>query len=402
MQIRMTFLCALAIALFAAAADAATKPAATSAASSSKQACGSTAAVAAVQTPKGNPERTAYLSDWVKIWVCLLDAFRLDADKEQKDVTLFINGVDSGVKADKVDLDEGSMTFPLSRNDKNKPLWAPLLYNPIFEHDETIFLSVGKSGDTPLPRLPQANMHITFDKIYLDGWSWLWVFFLLGVVVAAVQYARKSDMLRDSPRINGKLQTYSLARVQMAWWFILILVAYVLIWMVTGDRDTIPVSLLGLMGISAATALAAIAITPRAQERAILARDALDQRRDNVVAKIKAIDDAVAASTDPTVQAELTKRKTELQKELGDIALQATQITAESPSRNLWYDLVTNDDGAVALERFQIVVWTIVLGGIFVTAVVWDLTMPEFNATLLALMGISSGTYVGFKLPQKS
>jgi hypothetical protein len=27
--------------------------------------------------------------------------------------------------------------------------------------------------------------------------------------------------------------------------------------------------------------------------------------------------------------------------------------------------------------------------------------MPEFSATMLALMGISSGTYIGFKLPMR-
>jgi hypothetical protein len=27
--------------------------------------------------------------------------------------------------------------------------------------------------------------------------------------------------------------------------------------------------------------------------------------------------------------------------------------------------------------------------------------MPEFDTTLLGLMGISSGTYIGFKFPEK-
>lgn len=27
--------------------------------------------------------------------------------------------------------------------------------------------------------------------------------------------------------------------------------------------------------------------------------------------------------------------------------------------------------------------------------------MPEFDGTLLALMGISSGTYLGFKIPER-
>jgi len=366
------------------------------------QLCGNEPAVAGVETPTANRERTAYLGDWVKIWICHTDAFLLEASKEQKDVTLFVNGVDTGVKADKINLDHGSMTFPLARDEKNKALWAPLLYNPIFEREEQLYLSAGRRGDPPLPRLPVANMRITFDKIYLTGWYWIWAVLLVGVVFASVAYARNSDMLRDGPRTNNQLQTYSLARVQMAWWFILVLVAYVLIWIVTGDRDSIPASLVGLMGISAATALAAVAITPRAEERAALAREDLDRRRNAVAEKINVLDTALAGTTDATVQAELTKRKAELQHELIDIALAATNITAASPSTNIWHDLVTDDRGSVALDRFQIVVWTVVLGLIFTSSVIWDLTMPEFNATLLALMGISSGTYIGFKFPQKN
>ena len=47
------------------------------------------------------------------------------------------------------------------------------------------------------------------------------------------------------------------------------------------------------------------------------------------------------------------------------------------------------------------VVWTIVLGVIFAWSVYRNMTMPEFDASLLTLMGISSGTYVGFKFPEK-
>ncbi len=44
--------------------------------------------------------------------------------------------------------------------------------------------------------------------------------------------------------------------------------------------------------------------------------------------------------------------------------------------------------------------WTVVLGIIFIHTVYTTLAMPEFNATLLALMGVSSSAYVGFKFPQ--
>jgi hypothetical protein len=46
-------------------------------------------------------------------------------------------------------------------------------------------------------------------------------------------------------------------------------------------------------------------------------------------------------------------------------------------------------------------VWTIVLGIIFVISAYTDLLMPNFSATLLGLMGISAGTYVGFKFPEQ-
>jgi hypothetical protein len=65
-------------------------------------------------------------------------------------------------------------------------------------------------------------------------------------------------------------------------------------------------------------------------------------------------------------------------------------------------DLISDDRGVVALDRLQVMVWTLVLGGIFLSSVFAYLTMPEFSATMLALMGISSGTYIGFKLPWKN
>lgn len=43
----------------------------------------------------------------------------------------------------------------------------------------------------------------------------------------------------------------------------------------------------------------------------------------------------------------------------------------------------------------------LVLGVIFLSSVYNQLTMPEFSATLLGLMGISAGTYIGFKFPEQ-
>ena len=61
---------------------------------------------------------------------------------------------------------------------------------------------------------------------------------------------------------------------------------------------------------------------------------------------------------------------------------------------------ILRDDTGVSFHRFQMVGWTLVPGVVFVTSVYRELALPDFSATLLGLMGISSGTYLGFKLPQ--
>jgi hypothetical protein len=291
-----------------------------------------------------NPDsHQVYLGDWVLIRVCNLPKLLQEASAAQTSVTLFVEGMDSGNEPVGVDMESGTLTFVLDRNEKNRNLWKPFLYDPLFDREVSIRLSVGLRGERPLPRLPNANLTLHLQKLWVDWTTWCWLALLLAFTAAIVLASVYTDMLRDGPPVGPALdrvpQPYSLGRSQMAWWFFLIVISFVFIWLVTSDRDTIPPSLLGLMGISAATALVAAAIP----ERQALARS----------------------------------------------------------SRGWWRDLITDVHGVVALDRLQIVVWTIVLSGIFLTSVVWDLTMPEFNTTLLALMGISSGTYLGFKLPHK-
>ena len=93
---------------------------------------------------------------------------------------------------------------------------------------------------------------------------------------------------------------------------------------------------------------------------------------------------------------------TVLEKRRDALIVERSNLGAFASSHGFWRDLVTDDRGAVALDRFQIVAWTAILGGVFLQSVVWDLSMPDFSATTLALMGISSGTYIGFKLPGRA
>jgi len=378
--------------------------------------CESAQAVAGIGSPPENPRRTVYLGDYATVWVCHADAFLAEAEAREEKVTLYVNGVDTHNEPVAVDDATGAIRFVLDRNEENKKLWSLLLYSPLLYPEEEIVLGIGKGGDRPLPRVKGANTRLTFRKLWIDFTTWLWLALLAAVVVMLIIYSRRTDLLRDGPALGGIRQPYSLARTQMAWWFILVVIGYVFIWLVTGDGDTIPVSLLGLLGISAATALAAVAVSPPTGRAATMRKMIEDEiaATDQSIVRIEADLDASAlriaeaksagraTASLEALQTNLRQKRDEAEGLRARLVDQLSGVTSIIRTSGLWRDLVTDDRGAAALDRLQIVVWTLVLGGVFLYTVLWDLSMPEFNGTLLALMGISSGTYIGFKLPNKT
>src|SRR5262249_40260665 len=93
---------------------------------------------------------------------------------------------------------------------------------------------------------------------------------------------------------------------------------------------------------------------------------------------------------------------------LGAVMIESTNAGApagaavpQPTSHGFLRDILGDSGGNIGLHRFQIVVWTLVLGIMFSVSVVTELTMPEFSSTLLTAMGISAGTYLGFKFPEK-
>ena len=69
-------------------------------------------------------------------------------------------------------------------------------------------------------------------------------------------------------------------------------------------------------------------------------------------------------------------------------------------SEGFFKDILSDANG-ISFPRFQTAGWTLVLGVIFVVSVYRVLSMPDFDPQLLMLMGISSGTYIGFKFPER-
>ena len=211
-------------------------------------------------------------------------------------------------------------------------------------------------------------------------------------LVAFFWLVKATEILQD---VNAPLRPdgqspYSLARVQMAFWFFLVVAAWFLLFLVTKDIDTLTGSVLILMGISAGTAVGSAIVD------AGTAIDASERMR-NVVADPKALgqrvnelrDSLAKTRTRVTVSdAEQDGASAEFKRLAAELTLAESQemFFRRRPWLRVIYDLL-GDDGHISFHRFQVAVWTLVLGFVFVIRVLSELAMPEFSATVLGLMG---------------
>jgi hypothetical protein len=327
--------------------------------------------VGASQIKKGGALRES-----VQVKVEHLDMLMSAAAAASTKPVLFLNGQEmKGVFG--VEEYPGTLVFQLQRTTDNQDAWKPILSRPGLA-PVSLVLSVGLPGGTPV--LTQWNdFQLTIlHPDWLAAWSILFLI-ALGFFLYA---AKKSSMLRESGPIPagapaGSEAAFSLGRCQMAWWFFIILAAYLFLFMVTWDFDTITAGTLGLMGIAAGTAMAGATV---------------DTSKNSSMAAEKAQLQTEAASVpQPTAvrTAQIASRIAELDKQLS------------TPLHTTWLDDLLSDANGLSFHRFQMFVWTIVLGVIFAISAYTDLLMPNFSATLLGLMGISAGTYVGFKFPEQ-
>jgi hypothetical protein len=107
---------------------------------------------------------------------------------------------------------------------------------------------------------------------------------------------------------------------------------------------------------------------------------------------------ALLSSSDKEALENNERQQNELRERLSTYRWQSAYF-AWPTWKGVMYDLLA-ENNLISFHRFQIFVWTLILGIMFVANVYNELAMPEFSATLLALLGISAGTYVGFKLPE--
>lgn len=268
-------------------------------------------------------------------------------------------------------------------------------------------------GFSPPPRMVRVSVGLkdgpieTSEKphpfiILSRNWYWLHIILLSLVIGGFFLLAVGSNLLRDPgadsvkqlpvsgwfkfgamlhntiaylKAADGERRPYSLARTQLAIWFLVIFAAFVFIWMVTGRLDSLTTQALALLGISSGTALGSAIMDANKRVAATRQREELERAR-------------TAAAEDPARRA------------AAEAALAEFDARQPQPfSAGFWSDLLSDENG-VTLHRFQSLAWTLVLVLVFVVSVYNRLAMPEFDGTLLALMGLSSGAFLGFKIPE--
>jgi hypothetical protein len=270
---------------------------------------------------------------------------------------LLFDGLDSGLSAIGCEPTSGWLLFRLDPGTSMNPTspthaaWELLLGSPLSKQASSIgtpateqrsFVRSARFAVTQPDSKDSSTLArgvITLQAIAPDRLA-------VGATLVALLWASlmllgaKSTLVRDAGAAGASVRqrSFSLGRTQMAWWFAIIMGSFLFLWVVTGDIGNITAQGLTLMGISATTGLS-------------------------------------AASLDSSVGFE------------------------PAPTNHFITDLLSDKEG-VTIHRYQMLIATLIIGVLYVIHVLRHLAMPEFDANTLLLLGISSGTYFGFKFPE--
>lgn len=280
----------------------------------------------------------AGLGDNIFVNVQNLEKLYNAAGKDRSKIILYFNNTPlKKVTAQGEDLLKDRLLFKLRLADDTRADWISILNMEGKEKELTV--SVGLEQEGPVP----STGKLKFVKISKPKKIAFSVSFAVSFI-AFVLIAWKTSLLRDKAYdIPWNERSYSLALTQMAWWFYIVTFSYIYIFILTGKMQAISSNAYVLFGISSLAAIGGRAV---------------DSAKDTGKANM-----------------DYFKHK------------------------NILHDILfdTNDNRSVSLHRFQAVTWTLILGVYYIYSVIKCLTLPEFDATTLSMMGISSGTYVLLK-----
>ncbi len=351
-------------------------------------------------------KKEAGITDDIIVKVDSLGIMVSRTTEETGPIILFINHLPLKGVYGVPNLANNEMRYTLSRNPQANVTWDILLSKPSFNATKKpVLISIGFEKGQELPVIGKDN---NFTLVIIKPVTLVVsILILLFLLVILIWLGKNTEMLREpfSVAENGKNRPYSLALTQMAFWYYLIVSSIIFLFLITKEFPEINSSILILIGISSLTALSSTAINSSrisdTKEKAIN----LTAEKKTLSDRIQEINTILSSQKNlaPDKIIEMNKEKMDSEKRLNEVIETLPHFRFKDSiyfSKSFFKDLVSDSTG-VSLHRFQIAVWTLVLSIFFVYSVWSTLKMPDFNETLLALMGISSGTYIGFKIPEQ-
>ena len=154
------------------------------------------------------------------------------------------------------------LRFALNRTETSKEGWTQILNRPVFTRPMKVSVGFENGEEMTTWVMPTAteSQRQFFFIVIPPLRFWLGVVVIVGAFLVFLYLARCTEIIRDTgaPLRPDKRWPYSLSRGQMAFWFFLVIGSFFFLWVITGDTDTLNSSVLGLIGISAGTALGAV------------------------------------------------------------------------------------------------------------------------------------------------
>ncbi len=400
--------------------------------------------------------REASLGDRIKVNVNgLSKAIKKDSQFDPNQLVLQLNGYTlKNIHGTYLEPDQ--LIFQLAHQEASSNEWNAIL-EAVWNEKRTILVTVGcPDGQRIQFKDPKDLRNNTLTILLWDSARRYIIFIPIGLLLFVVFTKEFRDALRGSGITSNRV--FSLGRFQLAWWSYLILFSFLGLYSVTGSHQNIITSQsMILLGISTITTVGSSVIDSSDENRQIdpdaenylkelddrfnwlknfdgakrTAKidahiKAIDTQLINLDAKMTKIQDQIISSDDlknedfkvnlercNSLKVNLQNNKDRWYKgrettrswkqrrakELCKVKEEMNKI--EQQSENFFKDILTNPSGEINLHRYQIFIWTIVLGGVFIYQVLTSFKMPEFDANLLTLQGISSGTFLALKSQEK-
>jgi hypothetical protein len=283
--------------------------------------------------------------------------------------------------------------FQLTHFEDSHRAWTGIFGNALNEtRQATVTIGCPNGGAIALDSTAQTQ-NPQFNQITIRLWQSLRGLIILIpilVLMISVWISLQGSILRDIGVTHNR--TYSLSRAQLAWWSYIVFFSFLVLFSITGDYTNIVTSqAMVLLGLGAATTVGATVIDSGAERTLSREQETLLLQLDRELLHIKA--ELKQETKGSHSWRELMNTKEEIEREISQY---------ERQSKGFFRDLLAGENGEVNLHRYQIFIWTIVLGLIFIYEIIVSFKMPEFDTTLLTLQGISAGTYLTLKAQGES